>query len=110
MAKKRMGWFQLRLSTCVVLMLVAGVFVCLNLKARTVGDQPEDIGYGWPVICSPESALRGEPFGPLDLFPWWRVAAVTLDVLFFLISLAWVTLTLECAPGYLAKLRSRRSN
>lgn len=51
---KKRAWFQLHLSTCVVLMVVAGVLVWANVTNRVnapyekVGDGG---GYGWPYCC-----------------------------------------------------------
>lgn len=50
-------WFQLHLSTCIVLMLVAGGMLFLNLRPRSDAHQYaclsdvqyyQDLSYGWP--------------------------------------------------------------
>lgn len=41
-AKQRRAWFQLHLSTCVVLMLAAGGLLGLNLQRQRAS-------YGWPL-------------------------------------------------------------
>ena len=57
---KRRAWFQLHLSTCVVLMIVAGALVWVNVVAR-YGQFPIDrpysgaeiyLVYGWPVVAA----------------------------------------------------------
>lgn len=52
-AKKR-GWFQVHLSTCVVLMCVAGALVWANVRNQAEGvmELVGDVGlYGWPYYC-----------------------------------------------------------
>jgi len=51
---KKSSWFQVHLSTCGVLMLVAGVLVWANVYNITLGDIPATDGtyrytYGWPI-------------------------------------------------------------
>lgn len=50
---RKRPWFQLHLSTCVVLMVIAGVLVWVNSIKRALGlyggnDMTDLFGYGWP--------------------------------------------------------------
>jgi len=71
-APKKRAWFQIHLSSAVVLMFVAGILIYLNIHSRTNlwvllpgGEIP---GYGWPLfvqywifmIDSEEATLAGK--------------------------------------------------
>ena len=86
---KRRAWFQLHLSTCVVLMVVAGVLLALNFR-----DSNDLIGvayYGnWrsiePSVSTKEFVTRGWPKvcwvevnGPERVYTYWRKKEVLID-------------------------------
>ncbi|MCK6472466.1 MAG: hypothetical protein L6R28_12045 [Planctomycetes bacterium] len=101
-------WFQLHLSTCVVLMLAAGVLVGANFVPSTRAvvwipfadhpsfsdsgsGNPNADGWGWPMTFRVLNVL-GEPL--------WRIEGVVFDVL--------VALGIIFSLGFAIEWRIRR--
>ncbi|MCY3023976.1 MAG: hypothetical protein NTW87_33775 [Planctomycetota bacterium] len=100
---KKRPWFQFHLSTAIVLMFMAGAFLLANPTPTRYGSQPNDVGYGWPVVLT-ERSMHGDPFGPADLWPWWWYGVLALDVLVPMNSMILTTIAME----WLIRRRARR--
>ncbi|MCK6472760.1 MAG: hypothetical protein L6R28_13540 [Planctomycetes bacterium] len=116
---RRHRLFQLHLSTCVVLMVVAGAFVGLNLypnppgQMRTMGLALDEVDYyGWPLCLGYHVIARDLPaiYGPQDpitpivereYFPdYWRWdlnVALPVNIVFFVVVLAACAFLMERA-------------
>lgn len=111
-AKKR-PWFQLHLSTCVVLMVVAGVLVWQNVIISRIscGRGPDfsgtSTGNGFPLICYESghelSRLSNTEQWIDKSFHRWRVGPLVLNTL---VGLA-ILVASACACEYLIRRRER---
>ncbi|HYG77124.1 MAG TPA: hypothetical protein VEK08_19120 [Planctomycetota bacterium] len=81
-------WFQIHLSTAVVLMFVAGGLVCLNLEWNDVYLVPNYFGFGpltvwqergWPFVYWERPSLKAA-CGVPDRFYWETLIANVLVV------------------------------
>jgi len=77
---KRRRWFQLSLTTCIVMMAVAGGLVWANMKSS--------LSIGWPSICY-RNLLFNPVGGPhLNTYHFWYTDRLILDVVAALALLA----------------------
>jgi hypothetical protein len=100
-------WFQIHLSTAVVMMLLASVFLFLNVRNRppemspeegeTVRDFPgfiyvpdwgPDEQRGWPLVFLKQD-------GKWFLRPYWKIGALSLNVGFGVVVLTFVSSVIE---------------
>ncbi|MCK6474026.1 MAG: hypothetical protein L6R28_20070 [Planctomycetes bacterium] len=67
---KRRAWFQLHLSTCVVLMVVAGALGCVNFIpfSRGAPEITHYCAYGWPLLWAFEYRIGTGDFGVMKTF------------------------------------------
>ncbi len=73
-------WFQLSLTTCILMMVVAGVLVWGNVKSS--------FRIGWPLICY-RKMLFNPVGGPhLNTYHFWNSDRLILDVVVALAILA----------------------
>jgi len=102
-APKKRPLYQLHLSTCVVLMFVAGTMVWLNLVERRSSDNwPYDRYFGWPWTAV--EIDFDAPYGSMTNMFWhnrWRIATNLSVCLPLLTAVAFVC-------EYCLRLRERR--
>lgn len=95
---KPRSWFQLHLSTCVVLMVVAGALAYLSISPGSNGQS--FTWYGWPAMAY-EQHLEVFLYGMSDpveiptLHRKWLISGLIIDVGFALVVLGLVARVLE---------------
>lgn len=114
-APKKRAWFQLHLSTCVVLMVVAGVLVWANCIYRDLGifEKYEQAGkevesrimsYGWPFPL--RQRIEPDPDRMMGFVKeTWHVGSFMMNALVALAILALIAIACECV----IRRRARRS-
>ena len=109
-------WFQIHLSTAVVLMFVAGGLMWANLRARKVEWDGSNIGYvatrspafdyGWPQVILNDHYEWKTPFDRSDLtdetykVQWWRYDNLAINIA--------TALALFCATAFMCEWSIRR--
>lgn len=107
-APQKRAWFQLHLSTAIVLMLAAGVLVWANVRNGeyeyfSLSGHYGEIRYGWPMpavsaefytkLSGSERSLFEKPY-ELTSFPVFHSIGLLVDVL--IVVLALVTAGIAC--------------
>ncbi len=119
MAERPRRWFQLSLTTCIVLMVVAGVLVWANVQVRETGSigvtqegrphthpvfSPKGLGIqyvqGWPLTLRDKIIVPPYISWVHESPPAWHTASIFLNIL--------IALTLLAATAFLSEYLIRR--